>query len=189
MPGGELPVAGGDRILAPIKRLIREGGFDEIGDVHEEHPARHISFASTHGKKPYETFDFGQGPTVLWPDHALAGTANARLHPSLACERITFRCLKGLRADAECYGSFAYADGQPTELEDILSRRNIGALTIVGLATDYCVGETALQAAARRFATTVVLEACRGVAPGTTAAKLKALRAANVRIVDTVDEA
>jgi nicotinamidase/pyrazinamidase len=188
MPGGDLPVAGGDGVVEPVLRLILEGDFDEIADIHEEHPAGHVSFASAHGKKPYETTTADGKPCTLWPDHALAGTERARLHPAIARDRITFTFLTGIRPDVECFGAFAYEDGVTTGLGDELARRGVDKLAIVGLATDYCVAETAVQAAEKGYDTTIVLDACRCVNHDNAARIRSRLQAAGVKIALTVDD-
>jgi len=187
MPEGELPVPEGDAIVHPTQRLIREGDFDEVVDVREEHPLGHISFASTHGQAPFTTKVINGAEEVLWPDHAIEGTANAKLHPELAKERITLTVLKGLRKDAVCYGGFEYADGVPTGLRTELKKRGVEKVVIVGLATDYCVAMTALQAIRNGFETEIILEGCRGVAPETTAAAIKKMREAGINITPTVN--
>lgn len=190
MPGGELPVQEGDQIIEPINRLITEGVFDEIVDLHEEHPPGHISYASTHGQKPFTTKVIKGTEYMLWPDHSIAGTANTKLHPAIRTEFVTLTALKGLRIDEECYGGFAYADGVPTGLRNQLKKRGVERNTVIGLATDYCVGTTALQSIENGFETDVILEACRAVEakPGDTEKMLERLQAAGVRVYRSVDE-
>lgn len=187
MPGGELPVPEGDRILEPILRLMREGSFDEVGDVHEEHPRGHMSFASRYGKAPFSTIGEGGTARMLWPDHALSGTENARLHPLLAGEHFTFRHLVGQRADVECFGILTYEDGASTGLLEELQKRGVGTVVLAGLATDYAVAAAARQTRDAGFATTVILEACRGIAPESTAAATASMRRAGVTLFETVD--
>jgi nicotinamidase/pyrazinamidase len=187
MPGGDLPVPEGDRIVEPILRLLREGSFDETGDVHEEHPRDHMSFASRYGKAPFSSIEERGVARMLWPDHALAGTEKARLHPLLAGEKFTFQHLVGLRAEAECFGILYYEDGVPTGLLDLLRRRGIGKVVLAGLATDYAVTAAARQTQDAGLATTVILEACRGISPETTAAAIASMRRAGVTLVETVD--
>jgi nicotinamidase/pyrazinamidase len=187
MPGGELPVPEGDRIVEPILRLMREGSFDEVGDVHEEHPRDHMSFASRYGKAPFSTIEERGVARMLWPDHALAGTEKARLHPLLAGENFSFHLLVGLRAEAECFGILYYEDGASTGLFDLLRGRGIGKVVLAGLATDYAVTAAARQTQDAGFATTVILEACRGIAPESTAAAIASMRRAGVTLFETVD--
>ena len=188
MPKGQLIVPAGDEVIAPIVQLIRRGDSDEVVNVRDDHPEDHQTFCTTHGLPPFTQKEIRGVVYTLWPKHSVAGTYEAKLHPTIAKERITMEQLKGVRGDVECLGGFNYSDGVPTGLRNRLKERDIARNVIVGLATDYCVQTTAIQSVENGFQTDVVLEACRGVAPNTTIEAIERMKVAGVNIFNTVEE-
>lgn len=162
-PGGALAVAGGDEIVPIVNRMIAE--FPHVILTQDWHPAGHSSFASTHeGKQPFETIDMPYGPQTLWPDHCIQGTKGAMFHPDLVWTRGEIVIRKGFRKPIDSYSAFFENDHTtPTGLGGYLKERGIGAVTLVGLATDYCVAFSALDAKKHGLDVTVRLEACRGI--------------------------
>ena len=162
-PGGALAVAGGDEIVPIVNRMIAE--FPHVILTQDWHPAGHSSFASTHeGKQPFETIEMPYGPQTLWPDHCIQGTKGAMFHPDLVWTRGEIVIRKGFRKPIDSYSAFFENDHTtPTGLGGYLKERGIGAVTLVGLATDYCVAFSALDAKKHGLDVTVRLEACRGI--------------------------
>ncbi|WP_424831891.1 bifunctional nicotinamidase/pyrazinamidase [Ruegeria sp.] len=179
-PGGALAVAGGDEIIAPINAMM--SAFDAVILTQDWHPASHSSFASSHpGKAPFEMTEMPYGPQVLWPDHCVQGTDGAAFHPDLRTDAdLIIR--KGFRSAIDSYSAFFENDREtPTGLKGYLDTRGIGKLTIVGLATDFCVHYSAIDAANLGFDVTVKLDACRAIdMDGSLAAAKNATRAAGV---------
>lgn len=147
-PGGNLAVAEGDRVIPVANRLMREGGYDLIVASQDWHPANHGSFASRHpGKLPFEMGELSGRPQMLWPDHCVQGTADAALHPALEQDRIHFIQRKGQDIGVDSYSAFRDNDREAlTGLADWLKARHVTALDIGGLATDYCVKYSVLDA-------------------------------------------
>ena len=164
MPGGELAVAEGDRIIPVINRLL--GRFHHAFATQDWHPPGHHSFATSHeGRQPYDTVDLAYGPQVLWPAHALAGSANAAIHPDLDQTRIELIIRKGFRPALDSYSAFFENDHQtPTGLDGWLRQRGFRHLFLAGLATDFCVAWSAEDAVRLGYDVTVILDACRGIA-------------------------
>ena len=162
-PGGALAVNGGDEIVPLVNDLIRHA--DHVVMTQDWHPAGHSSFASSHaGRQPFQTVDMPYGPQTLWPDHCIQGSKGADFHTGLAWTKAELVVRKGFREAIDSYSAFFENDHRtPTGLAGYLRERGIGAVTLVGLATDFCVGFSALDAAAQGFATTVRLDACRGI--------------------------
>lgn len=162
-PGGALAVAGGDEIVPLINAMI--GQFDHVVLTQDWHPAGHSSFASSHpGREPFETIDMPYGPQTLWPDHCVQGTAGADFHRGLDWTRAQLVIRKGFRAAIDSYSAFFENDhATPTGLAGYLKERGISDLTFVGLATDYCVAYSALDAVRHGFAATVRMDACRAI--------------------------
>ena len=146
-PGGALAVPGGDAIVDGINDLM--GAFDAVVLTQDWHPAGHSSFASSHpGRAPMETFEAPYGTQVLWPDHCVQGTRGAAFHPGLDTDRADLILRKGYRPGIDSYSAFFENDRTtPTGLAGYLATRGIGALTLVGLATDFCVNFSAVDAA------------------------------------------
>lgn len=162
-PGGALAVAGGDEIVPLVNRLI--GEFDHVLLTQDWHPAGHSSFASSHpGKNPFETVEMPYGPQTLWPDHCIQGTRGADFHPDLEWTKAELVIRKGFRPAIDSYSAFFENDHQtPTGLAGYLRERGISDLTLVGLATDFCVAYSALDAVRSGFTATVLLDACRAI--------------------------
>lgn len=164
MPGGELPVADGAAVVPLINRLLalpRARAFA----TQDFHPPGHVSFASTHGLAPFGTITLPGGVAQsLWPDHAIAGSANAALHPELDTRAVEVILRKGTRPDADGYSAFRDNDRTThTGLADLLRARGVQRIYFVGLATDFCVGWSAEDAAALGFEAVVIEAACRAI--------------------------
>jgi nicotinamidase/pyrazinamidase len=162
-PGGSLAVAGGDKIVPLINEMI--GRFEHVVLTQDWHPANHSSFASKHpGKQPYETVEMPYGTQTLWPDHCIQGSGGAAFHPALKWTKAELVVRKGFRAGIDSYSAFFENDRvTPTGLAGYLKERGIGKVTLVGLATDFCVAYSALDAVGHGFETTVRLDACRAI--------------------------
>ncbi len=182
-PGGALAVAEGDQIVPLVNAMM--GDFDAVILTQDWHPADHSSFASQHaGKGPFELTEMPYGPQVLWPDHCVQGTEGAAFHADLDVDRADLIVRKGFRRPIDSYSAFFENDHEtPTGLEGYCTSRGITDLTFVGLATDYCVAYSALDAASRGFRATVALEACRAIdLDGSLAEALTKLQAAGVTL-------
>ncbi|MIL08867.1 bifunctional nicotinamidase/pyrazinamidase [Salmonella enterica subsp. enterica] len=162
-PGGALAVAGGDEIIPIVNSLIAEAPHVVL--TQDWHPAGHSSFASTHtGRQPFETIEMPYGPQTLWPDHCIQGAAGAEFHKALDWTRAELVVRKGFRKAIDSYSAFFENDHKtPTGLSGYLRERGIDTLTMVGLATDYCVAYSALDAERLGFNVTVRMDACRAI--------------------------
>lgn len=161
-PGGALAVPDGDEVVAPINALMDD--FATVILTQDWHPARHSSFASTHvSKTPFDTVEMSYGSQVLWPDHCVQGSAGASFHPDLITSGdLILR--KGFRQEIDSYSAFFENDKTTaTGLDGYLRSRGITTVTLAGLATDFCVAFSALDAAKLGFDVTVDLQACRGI--------------------------
>ena len=163
MPGGALAVEDGDAIVPLINALARR--FAHVAVTQDWHPAAHASFASFHeGAACFETRSLAYGEQTLWPDHCVQGTAGAELHPDLALETAFLILRKGMHPGVDSYSAFVEADGKTTTgLAAYLKARNIARVFVAGLATDFCVAWTAMDARKAAFETYVVEDACRGI--------------------------
>jgi nicotinamidase/pyrazinamidase len=166
MPGGALPVAGGDQIVPLINRIAR--AFEHVVLTQDWHTPGHASFASSHpGKKPFETISLPYGTQVLWPDHCVQGTPGADLHPALQIPQAQLVIRKGHRRHIDSYSAFYDADGKtPTGLAGYLKERGVQQVFLVGLATDFCVAWSALDARKAGFTVAVIEDATRGIDTG-----------------------
>jgi nicotinamidase/pyrazinamidase len=162
-PGGALAVPKGDEVVPVINRLAAR--FDNVVQTQDWHPRDHASFASSHpGKKPFETIDLPYGTQVLWPDHCVQGTRGADFHPKLSLAHSQLIVRKGFRRDVDSYSGFLEADRSTTTgLAGYLKERGLRELFVCGLATDFCVGWTALDARATGFEVMVIEDACRAI--------------------------
>ncbi|MDU8942468.1 bifunctional nicotinamidase/pyrazinamidase [Ovoidimarina sediminis] len=162
-PGGALAVAGGDDIVAPINALLPE--FPVRVLTQDWHPAGHSSFASSHdGAEPFSVTQMPYGPQVLWPDHCIQGSDGAAFHAGLATDRADLVIRKGFRAEVDSYSAFFENDHTtPTGLEGYLRTRGVDTVTLVGLATDFCVNFSAVDAAKLGFRTRVIESLCRAI--------------------------
>ncbi|MCV6596446.1 MAG: bifunctional nicotinamidase/pyrazinamidase [Mangrovicoccus sp.] len=160
---GALAVPDGDAVVAPINRLMAE--FQCIVLSQDWHPAGHSSFASQHpGRAPFELTQMPYGPQVLWPDHCVQGSAGAAFHPDLHTERAQMILRKGFRPSIDSYSAFFENDhSTATGLEGYLRSRGISRVTLVGLALDFCVNFSAVDAARLGFETEVIVSACRAI--------------------------
>ena len=163
MPGGGLPVAGGDAIVPVINRIAPR--FANVVLTQDWHPADHASFADNHpGAAPFSMTEMPYGPQVLWPAHCVQGTEGAAFHPRLDTDRGDMVIRKGFRSQIDSYSAFFENDRTtPTGLEGYLRTRGVGAITLVGLATDFCVTYSALDAARLGFRVAVKMSACRAI--------------------------
>lgn len=168
MPGGELPVPGGDEIVPLINHLLRDR-FTVAFATQDWHPRGHLSFASAHpGAKPFDIATLPYGPQVLWPDHAIQGTPNAALHPGLDRDRLQMILRKGSNPAIDSYSAFTENDHKTsTGLAGWLHARGIRRVFLCGLATDFCVAWSAEDAITNGFEAVILEDACRGIAsPG-----------------------
>lgn len=181
-PGGALAVAGGDEIVSGINALMND--FATVILTQDWHPAGHGSFASTHGADPFTIIEMSYGPQVLWPDHCVQGSDGAAFHEDLRTEGdLIIR--KGCNPAIDSYSAFFENDRTtPTGLDGYLRTRGIGNLTIAGLATDFCVNYSAVDAAKLGFNVTVRTDLCRAIdMDGSLAAALAGMKAAGVTLV------
>jgi len=186
LPGGALAVAGGDRVLPVIERIAPR--FARVLLTQDWHPRGHVSFASSHpGRAPFETIELPYGAQVLWPDHCVQGTRGAAFAESLALPQAQAIVRKGYHAHTDSYSAFLEADRRtPTGLAGMLRERGVGAVYLCGLALDFCVGWSALDARAAGFEAIVIEDACRAIdTGGSLAAALRAFDAAGVVRIDS----
>ncbi len=162
-PGGALAVSGGDEIVPQVNQHMRR--FEHVVLTQDWHPAGHSSFASEHvGKSPFETIRMPYGPQTLWPDHCVQETNGAEFHHGIDVDRAQLIIRKGFRKEVDSYSAFFENDHRtPTGLGGYLKERGLGKVTFCGLATDFCVAYSALDARRLGLEVTVLLEACRGI--------------------------
>jgi len=161
-PGGALAVAGGDEIVGPINAMVPE--FPVRVFTQDWHPADHLSFASQHDADPMTTTEMLYGTQVLWPDHCIIGSEGAKFHPKLDTRAADLIIRKGFRREIDSYSAFFENDRTtPTGLEGYLKERGVEAVTLVGLATDFCVNYSAVDAAKLGFSVTVIESLCRAI--------------------------
>ena len=180
-PGGQLAVADGDAIVPGINARMER--FEHVILTQDWHPAGHSSFASSHpGRAPYETVEMPYGTQVLWPDHCVQGTDDAAFHPALEQGRARAVIRKGMDPAIDSYSAFHENDrSTPTGLDGLLRGLGVDALTLVGLATDFCVAWSALDAARLGYAVTVDEGLTRPIdLDGSLAAARDAMRGAGV---------
>jgi nicotinamidase/pyrazinamidase len=164
-PGGALAVAGGDEIVAPINNRMAD--FDAVILTQDWHPAGHSSFASSHQAAEFSTTEMPYGSQVLWPDHCVQGSIGAAFHKDLDIDRADLILRKGYRPGIDSYSAFFENDRRTaTGLEGYLKTRGVFDVTFVGLATDYCVAYSALDAARLGFAVSVDTALCRAIDMG-----------------------
>lgn len=184
-PGGALAVAGGDEIVPVVNRLAAR--FAHVALTQDWHPAGHRSFASAHGgRAPYDSVAFPYGMQTLWPDHCVQGTQGAAFHPALDTTRAELVIRKGFRPQIDSYSAFFENDrSTPTGLAGYLRERGFTRVVLCGLATDFCVAYSAIDARRLGFETVVLQEACRAIdLGGSLAAALAAMREAGVVLDD-----
>jgi nicotinamidase/pyrazinamidase len=165
LPGGSLAVTNGDEVIPRINRLGQR--FQDVILTQDWHPAGHISFASTHGLRPFaDTVEASYGTQSLWPDHTLQGSPGAEITRELDLPHAGLIVRKGFRRDVDSYSAFLENDHHTsTGLAGYLRDRGIERLFLCGLAWDYCVGFSALDGRAMGFDVTVIDDAVRGIAP------------------------
>lgn len=182
-PGGALAVADGDAVVAPINAMM--AAHDTVVLTQDWHPRDHLSFASQHpGASPMDMTEMPYGPQVLWPDHCVQGSHGATFHPDLRTDPAQLILRKGFRRGIDSYSAFFENDRTtPTGLEGYLRSRGVTRVTLAGLATDFCVNFSALDAARLGFEVRVRLDACRGIdLDGSLPAALEAMTAAGVHL-------
>ena len=187
-PGGALAVTGGDEIIASVNDMMRH--YRAAGDfvilTQDWHPADHKSFASQHeGHAPFEMIEMPYGAQTLWPDHCVQGSDGAAFHKDLATDLAQMIIRKGYNRNIDSYSAFFENDQKtPTGLHGILQNQNIDKLEMVGLATDFCVAFSALDAARLGYHVSVRLDACRAIdLNGSLDAQLDAMRQAGITLI------
>ena len=184
-PGGALAVAGGDEIIPRINGLMAD--FGTVVLTQDWHPADHLSFADNHpGAAPFSLTEMPYGPQVLWPRHCVIGSEGAAFHPALRTDPAQMVIRKGFRPQIDSYSAFFENDRRTaTGLDGYLKARGIAAVTLVGLATDYFVAYSALDAVALGYRVTVLEGAARAIdLNGSLAAARDQMRAAGVALED-----
>lgn len=173
-PGGALAVPDGDAVIDVIHRVAPK--FEHIALTQDWHPAGHTSFASAHaGKRPYEQVELSYGMQTLWPDHCVQGSKGAEFHPALHLPQAEIVLRKGCNPQVDSYSAFFENDQiTPTGLGDYLRGHNLTRVFLTGLAYDYCVGFSALDARRLGFDAVVLRDACRAIDLRGSAAKIEA---------------
>ena len=184
-PGGRLPVPDGDAVVPLVNRVA--SAFANVLLTQDWHPPGHISFASAHpAHAPLDTIGVAYGRQVLWPDHCVQGTAGAEFAPGLAIPHATLLLRKGYDRDVDSYSAFNAADGRPTGLAAYLRARRIARVFLAGLATDFCVRFSAIDARNAGFDAVMVEDACRGIdTNGSLAAAWEAMARAGVQRIQS----
>ena len=188
IPGGSLAVGKGDEVVPVINKLAKS--FANVVITQDWHTPKHGSFASSHaGKKPFETVKLAYGTQVLWPDHCVQGTEGAALHKGLSIPHAQLVIRKGYHDKVDSYSAFLEADRKTqTGLAGYLKARGITTCYITGLATDFCVAWTALDARKAGFQASVIEDACRGIdLNGSLAAAWKNMAMAGVKRIQSAD--
>jgi nicotinamidase/pyrazinamidase len=183
--GGALEVPDGDAVVPVINAMLAD--YEVRVFTQDWHPERHSSFASEHeGRAPMEVIEMPYGPQVLWPDHCIQGTEGAAFHPDLRTEPADLIIRKGFRREIDSYSAFFENDHETaTGLEGYLRTRGVTRVVCAGLATDFCVHFSAVDAAKLGFETAVHLPGCRGIdADGSLEAAMTAMRAAGVGVAE-----
>jgi nicotinamidase/pyrazinamidase len=188
LPGGTLPVPEGDKIIPIINGLAP--AFRHVVITQDWHTRGHISFASSHpGKKPFDTVTLPYGTQVLWPDHCIQGTADAEVHKELKIPHAELIIRKGYRQHVDSYSAFLEADrATKTGLTGYLQERGLKRVFLVGLATDFCVAWSALDARRAGFDALVIEDATRGIDAGGSLGKAWTdMTSAGVRRITSAD--
>lgn len=187
-PGGQLAVPEGDRIVPLINRLAEQ--FKQVVIAQDWHPAGHASFASSHpGRQPYDVIQLPYGEQTLWPDHCIQGTHGAEFHSGLNLPHAQLIIRKGCNPDIDSYSAFLEADrATTTGLAGYLKERGVDTVYMVGLALDFCVMFSALDARAAGFNTFVVLDACRAIdMNGSLASAIERMQVAGVGLIQSTE--
>lgn len=183
-PGGALPAPGADAIVPAVNRLASE--FAHVVLTQDWHPPGHLSFASAHpGRQPFETIEVAYGPQTLWPDHCVQGTAGAAFHAALDVPLAELIVRKGYHRAIDSYSAFRENDKKtPTGLASYLRERGFRRITLAGIATDYCVLYSAVDARDVGFEVRVVTSACAGIdLDGSLVRALQRMREAGVELL------
>lgn len=186
-PGGALAVPRGDEVIAPIHRVAPL--FEHIVLIQDWHPANHSSFAAVHpGKEPFESIELAYGAQTLWPAHCVQGSKGAEFHRALQLPQAELILRKGFRAHVDSYSAFFENDrATPTGLASYLQERELRHVFLAGLAYDYCVGYSALDARRLGLAAFVLRDACRAIGLGGSVAAIESQFAeAGVAVIETV---
>jgi nicotinamidase/pyrazinamidase len=187
-PGGALAVPLGDEVIAPILRLAPR--FEHIVLTQDWHPSNHFSFATSHpGKRPFDSIALPYGTQTLWPPHCVQGTRGAEFHPALQLPRAELILRKGFRPQIDSYSAFFENDrATPTGLAGYLGERHLNRVFLAGLAYDYCVGYSALDARRLGLPAFVLRDACRAIDLGDSVAAIEAAFAkAGVTVIDSAE--
>ncbi|MFA1674726.1 bifunctional nicotinamidase/pyrazinamidase [Rhizobium mongolense] len=188
-PGGNLPVPDGHQVVPVANKLIDSGKYDLIVASQDWHPPGHGSFASSHpGKKPFEMGELSGKPQMMWPDHCVKNTLDAELHPALKSEEIDLIQQKGENPLVDSYSAFRDNDQDAsTGLSDFLEDQGVTELDVCGLATDYCVKFSALDALEMMPGIKVrfIEDASRGITPEGVAAAIDEMHARGIEIIDS----
>jgi nicotinamidase/pyrazinamidase len=188
MPGGELAVPAGHEVVPIINYIAQR--FSNVVLTQDWHPAGHASFASSHpGRQPYESIDLAYGPQVLWPEHCVQGSNGAALHSDLSVPHAQLIIRKGFHAGVDSYSAFLEADrNTSTGLQAYLQARALDTVYLAGLATDFCVCWSALDARAAGFKTILIEDACRAIdLDGSRARAMLQMLAAGVEILNAAE--
>jgi nicotinamidase/pyrazinamidase len=186
--GGTLPVPHGEDVVPVINKIAP--AFDNVVMTQDWHPKGHVSFASAHpGRMPFETVKLAYGEQVLWPDHCVQGTPDAELDKDLNVPQAELIVRKGFHRNVDSYSAFEEANRTiPTGLQGYLRERGIRRVFVAGLATDFCVAWTALDARKAAFETYVIEDACRGInLDGSVAAAWAQMRQRGVKRIQSTD--
>jgi nicotinamidase/pyrazinamidase len=187
-PGGRLAVQKGDEVVPVINELAKR--FEVVVLTQDWHPPGHHSFATSHpGSKPFDSIKLPYGEQVLWPDHCVQGSDGAALHKDLAVPHAQLVLRKGWRKEVDSYSAFLEADRKSrTGLEGYLDERGVKRVFVCGLATDFCVAWTALDARKLGFKCVVIEDACRAIdLQGSLAAAWEKMSKAGVARVQSAD--
>lgn len=188
-PGGALAVPHGRRVIQPIHKATRK--FDHLVLTQDWHPPGHLSFATRHpGRKPFDSLETPHGTQILWPDHCVQGTHGAEFHPSLRLPQAELILRKGHHIDVDSYSAFFENDHTtPTGLSGYLHERGLKRVFFAGLAYDFCVGYSALDARKLDFSAVVIREACEAIDLDGSVAKMEEqFRQAGVPVVDRIGD-
>lgn len=190
-PGGNLPVADGDKVVPVANALMNSGRYDLIVASQDWHPADHGSFASQHpGAKPFDMGELGGKPQVLWPDHCVQGTPDAAFHPGLDLSTVAHVQKKGENPAVDSYSAFRDNDRAAlTGLADYLKGKSVTELDVMGLATDYCVKFSALDAVDMLPGVSVrfIEDGSRGIDPKGIKAAIEEMKCAGIAVVSSRD--
>lgn len=187
-PSGALAVPRGDEVIKPTLNIAPH--FQHVVLAQDWHPVHHTSFATSHpGKKPFETIELAYGAQTLWPPHCVQGTAGAQFHPGLHLPQAELIIRKGFRPEIDSYSVFFENDrATPTGLAGYLRERGLTRAFFSGLAYDYCVGYSALDARKLGFPSVVLRDCCRAIDLNSSAAEMDArLAAAGVAVIDSAE--